>query len=698
MTRKAILFNGTNADNKSGIWVSNGDAAGTYELPGIAGINAASNGSGLDPTKFVPFNNRFFFTGVDSSPKVGLWFTDGTSAGTQELTGINGVYAAGLSPTGLQVANGKLLFEGSNSAHQATLWTTDGTSVGTHEVTGIVGANANGIFSSSFFAGVTYHNNLIFTGTNAAGQDGLWRTDGTATGTFELSNIAGASPYGLFGSSDEFVVFQDRIYFSGINASGAQQLWVSDGTAAGTYEVAGIAGANASSFEPAHFVVFDGHLMFSARDTTGYDGLWISDGTSSGTYELGTPGPTGISDHWPIAYHDHALFTEFYFGGYSLYITDGTVPGTHEVVKGLMFREPVAFDDKVYFLGYGNSTDLWVTDGTASGTHDLSEIPNAFLSGLFPRNMVAVDLPTVNADVTGDGRSDIVWRSTGGDVVSWYTGFEGTHGGKSLGNVGTNWAIIDTGDFDGDGKADLLWRATNGDTVTWENIAQSTHGGQSFGNVGIGWNLLGAADFNGDHKDDMLWRANDGTLATWENLNNGSHGGQSFGTVGTNWKIVGTGDFDGDGKSDILWRANTGDVVIWDHLGVLGNGTHAGETLGNVGLGWHVAGTGDVDGDGKSDILWRADDGHTVIWNNITNNPDLGPAHGGIDLGVVGVGWTIQNTGDYDGDGKADILWRSNSGNVVTWENIASNGSHGGVSFGNVGVDWSIQQHHYDFV
>ena len=35
------------------------------------------------------------------------------------------------------------------------------------------------------------------------------------------------------------------------------------------------------------------------------------------------------------------------------------------------------------------------------------------------------------------------------------------------------------------------------------------------------------------------------------------------GTPGNDWQIAGTGDFNGDGKSDILWRQISGAVAIW---------------------------------------------------------------------------------------------------------------------------------------
>ena len=71
-----------------------------------------------------------------------------------------------------------------------------------------------------------------------------------------------------------------------------------------------------------------------------------------------------------------------------------------------------------------------------------------------------------------------------------------------------------------------------------------------------------------------------------------------------NWKIVGSGDYDGDGKSDVLWRnAVTGDDYLW-----FMNGTSlasAAAVASVADLNWKIAGSGDYNGDGKADILWR---------------------------------------------------------------------------------------------
>jgi hypothetical protein len=83
-----------------------------------------------------------------------------------------------------------------------------------------------------------------------------------------------------------------------------------------------------------------------------------------------------------------------------------------------------------------------------------------------------------------------------------------------------------------------------------------------------------------------------------------------------NWQIVGTGDFNGDGWPDILWRYNGsgGKNLIWYMKGVGRTGTASLPAVTD--LTWKIGGAGDSNGDEWPDILWRyyGSGGKNVVW------------------------------------------------------------------------------------
>ena len=74
-----------------------------------------------------------------------------------------------------------------------------------------------------------------------------------------------------------------------------------------------------------------------------------------------------------------------------------------------------------------------------------------------------------------------------------------------------------------------------------------------------------------------------------------------------------------------------------------------------VPLDWEIAGTGDFNSDGKPDILWRNKiSGDVVVW--YMNGATL--ISGAVIYQGVPLDWEIVGTGDFNSDGKPDILWQ----------------------------------------
>jgi len=78
--------------------------------------------------------------------------------------------------------------------------------------------------------------------------------------------------------------------------------------------------------------------------------------------------------------------------------------------------------------------------------------------------------------------------------------------------------------------------------------------------------------------------------------------------------------------------------------------------------GWTIAGVGDFNGDGKGDVLWEnTTTGQVGAW--ITGS--AGVTWMNLGVAPLNAGWTIAGVGDFNGDRKADVLWENTSTGVV---------------------------------
>ena len=145
-----------------------------------------------------------------------------------------------------------------------------------------------------------------------------------------------------------------------------------------------------------------------------------------------------------------------------------------------------------------------------------------------------------------------------------------------------------------------------------------------------------------------------------------NQGGIDVVSPSSNWVVKGIGDFDGDGKADILWQNTTsGEVYIWLMDGTTST-SQAEVSVVPPSTGWVIAGVGDFNDDGKADILWQNTiSGEVYLWlMNGTTIASQGP----VQTVAPSSGWVIAGVGDFNDDGNADILWQNTgSGLVYIW-------------------------------
>jgi ELWxxDGT repeat protein len=302
------------------IYSTDGSASGTTL---VSDFGTWSNISPL-----VQAGNRIFFAAT-SGTLIGLWVLDGGVC-----TRIATLPASSFSVGSFQMAAiENVVYFGWGSGTDRELWRSDGTSAGTFRVADVLpGATGS---SPQIFSNV--NGKLFFYARAADGNYRLFKSDGSASGTYLVSETVRVSylsptsspPPGNTASIGDVLFFMG----SGEDAVGNVELWRSDGTAAGTYRVRDLNGSLDGSY-PWQLTSAGDRIYFTARAE-----LWTSDGSENGTIQI-SQGLNG--DCYPDLFlgpqngpvNLTVLSNRLYFvassaaTGIELFSTDGTLQGT----------------------------------------------------------------------------------------------------------------------------------------------------------------------------------------------------------------------------------------------------------------------------------------------------------------------------------------------------------------------------------
>jgi ELWxxDGT repeat protein len=344
-----VFFFANYVSDITGLWKSDGTAAGTVRVAPFEAIEAGQ------VVRSAAAGGLLFFLGRSNQ----LWRSDGAAAGTFQL----GVQVCCSSPEIVGVG-GTAFFAARVGEGPIGLWASDGTVAGTRQVRP---GDSGPVDPSGLTA---FQGKLYFAAADPVHGRELWRSDGTAAGTVLVKDIHPGSD-----STPVFLtVHAGRLWFFADDGDHGRELWSSDGTAAGTALAVDIAPGE-RSFGATLLVSLGDQLLTIEGGQSLAAQIWVSDGTPAGTRPLEIR-----------TVNAHAVFKGgFYFGSYEddfrefLWVADGA--GIRPVFDSAFRPIPsprrfAALDGHLVFNTGEDDVPLWQTDGTPEGTFPI--LPETF--------------------------------------------------------------------------------------------------------------------------------------------------------------------------------------------------------------------------------------------------------------------------------------------------------------------------------
>jgi len=351
------------------LWRTDGTVSGTQLVKQLPPRPNSPN----QPLYFERVSGLAYFAHTEPEGRA-LWRTDGTESGTQKIAMPSG--ASLFLVTNRGHAGGRFFFDATDS-HGEELWTLDGDSPRlVRDINRGSGSSlATSWWFDPFWADLG--DRLLFVADDGVHGSELWTSDGSESGTQMVADLPLGSDSLLLearAADAEPRPFGGKVPFVRFLPGQGYELWASDGTAGGTARIApldsqqsGLAAgyAKADLGDPIDSCLADvrGKLLFSATDGLTGQEPWITDGTAAGTNQLADllPGLGASSPMSCTTVNGRGVFGASTVSGGELWGSDGTPTGTQPIL---------ANGNPVPFWEYLGTRPLAVLDGLAYGAAD----------------------------------------------------------------------------------------------------------------------------------------------------------------------------------------------------------------------------------------------------------------------------------------------------------------------------------------